>query len=1144
MADDANGTLQQLAQVITRSLEPLQTRLAAGDARTLLAEMGLSLPASLDGLPAFSSATAAAITAVENLAGPLAALASAAAADDIGAILSATVSLLQAVGAATTALSNVATALSSLANSLAGVSPADVTAFAGTLGEKLVEHVVIDYLAGYLPVLLRVLALVGFVNIDLVPPATGDPAKVAYQRHDLTLANLGNMLGDPAGYLSGLYGWNTPALKSADLLDRIGDLLTDFGVPASFDKTAGLLRLAPLTIGPTSTNPPGLSLELARQITDGVTVPLPSLLPSSWTVQLVAKGTLDAGVELRIMPPGQLEVHAAASIDGSTQVALTKSPDPGGRLTILSIPGIATLDAASIGISAGASFHWDSGSNAARGALVVQSSITGGKFKVGSSNADGFVTSLLSSLDIELDFDLQVGWAGDRGFFIGGNAGIGTTIGVHVTLGPFTLDSVHLELSAAGGGIALEASVTGSGTLGPISASVDRIGAKALLGFTPGNLGPAELDFAFKPPTGLGIVVDAGPVTGGGYISFDPDKGEYAGVLELSLLSISIKAIGVLDTKLPDGSPGFSFLIILTFDLPPIQLGFGFTLNGLGGLCGINRTMVLDALRDAMRAHHLDSILFPPDPVKDAPQIISDIRTIFPPTQGRYVFGPMLEVGWGTPSLLTLEVGVILEVPDPVRIALLGRLHMALPDDDAALILVQIDILGTLDFGIKLLTIDGSLYDSRVLLYQLYGDMALRLSWGDHPDFAVSMGGFHPRFTPPPGFPALRRMTVSISAGDFVQLSCTSYMAVTTNSFQFGAAVDARASAGGFSVHGYIGFDVLFIFNPFGFDAEFSAGVDVQFEGVTLLGIHLDAELSGPTPWHVHGSASLQILFFSVSASVDLTWGDDHAVSLPATPVLPQLHAALIAPGSWSAQLPAGAEQAVTLRGLPPADTDIVVHPMGSLTVREKVVPLDLPVNKFGNDTPADGSQFAIAGVTLNGNPSATTSVPGTFARGQFQRLSDGDKLSAPAFEDFHCGVQIGDPSVQGGHDAPRTVSMQWRYVFDPTKASVFAGLATISAAHLAACAGIGAGALSAVKNTGLAKFTDPAMTSIVTTNPASYVVAGTDDLAIRGDICAAAGTTHYAASAALADHLAANPQDAGRLQVVPLYEVPGGQVP
>jgi hypothetical protein len=1141
MADD--GTLQQLAGALTAALQPLQTRLAAGDARGLLAEMGLALPAELDGLPAFSTAAGNAITAVEGLAAPLAALATAVEADDLGGIISATVSLLQAVTATITALDNLASALSTLAGSLSGVDPGDVTAFAATMAEKLLEHVIVDYLAGYRPVLLRALALLGIINIDLVPPDAADLAKVAYQRHDVNLPAIGSMLGDPAGYLLGLYGWNTPGLDAAGLLSRIAGLLTEFGASASFDAAATTLTVLPFVFAPTTgANPPGLSAMLGIGISDGATLSLPSLLPPGWSLQLTAHGALDAGVELRILPPGQLELHATASVDGSLQVVAARSPDTaGGRLTIIGIPGVATLDAASISTSVGAQFHWDSGSNVARGAFVIGAAITGGKFKVGSANADGFVASLLSGLDIELDFDLQLGWAGDRGFYIGGNAGLGTTIGVHVTIGPFTLDSVHLELTASGTGLALETSATGSGTLGPISASVDRIGATTTVGFSPGNLGPAQLDVAFKPPTGLGIVVDAGVITGGGYISYDPVKGEYAGVLELSLLSISIKAIGVLDTKLPDGSPGFSFLIILTFDLPPIQLGFGFTLNGVGGLAGINRTMVLDALRDAMRAHHLDSILFPPDPVADAPQIISDIRAIFPPAAGRYVFGPMLEVGWGTPTLITLEIGVLLEVPDPVRIALLGRLHMALPDDDAALILIQIDILGTLDFGTDLLTIDGSLYDSNILLYELSGDMALRLNWGDNPDFAVSMGGFHPRYQPPPGFPALKRMTVAIGDGDSIQLSCTSYLAVTSNSYQFGSAVELSAVAGDFSVHGYLGFDALFMFNPFSFDIEFSAGVDVKYDGDTLLGIHLDAELSGPTPWHVHGTASIDILFFSVGISIDVTWGDDNAVSLPATAVLPQLNAALTAPSSWSAQLPPGTEQAVTLRGLPPAGPDIVVHPMGSLTVREKVVPLDVPVTKFGNTVPADGGQFSIDSVTLGTSTAALNSVQDAFARGQFQQLSDSDKISAPAFEQFDCGVTIGDPAVQAGHDAPRTVTMQWRYIPDPTKASVLNQFAAVSAELLGACVEFGAGARALVANTGLARYTGPGTASILATGPVSYVVTSTEDLSVRADIIPAAGATHYAASSALAGYLAANPAEAGRLQVMPAYEVPEG---
>ncbi len=80
-----------------------------------------------------------------------------------------------------------------------------------------------------------------------------------------------------------------------------------------------------------------------------------------------------------------------------------------------------------------------------------------------------------------------------------------------------------------------------------------------------------------------------------------------------------------------------------------------------------------------MRAHTLDDILFPPDPVANAPQIISEIETFFPPQEGRYLFGPMLSIGWGTPTLIDFEVGVILEVPDPIRLAILGEIK-AIPD--------------------------------------------------------------------------------------------------------------------------------------------------------------------------------------------------------------------------------------------------------------------------------------------------------------------------------------------------------------------------------------------------------------------------------------------------------------------------------
>src|SRR5204862_222821 len=109
------------------------------------------------------------------------------------------------------------------------------------------------------------------------------------------------------------------------------------------------------------------------------------------------------------------------------------------------------------------------------------------------------------------------------------------------------------------------------------------------------------------------LSADAAVVRGGGYLFFDPDRAQYAGVLHLEFEKLTLNAFGLLTTRLPDGSPGFSLLIIVQASgFTPIQLGFGFTLNGVGGLLGINRTVAVDVLRAGVRDRTLDAIMFSP----------------------------------------------------------------------------------------------------------------------------------------------------------------------------------------------------------------------------------------------------------------------------------------------------------------------------------------------------------------------------------------------------------------------------------------------------------------------------------------------------------------------------------------------------
>ena len=47
-------------------------------------------------------------------------------------------------------------------------------------------------------------------------------------------------------------------------------------------------------------------------------------------------------------------------------------------------------------------------------------------------------------------------------------------------------------------------------------------------------------------------------MTGGGYLFFDSDNQQYAGMLQIEIAeTIAVKAIGLLTTRMPDGSPGF-----------------------------------------------------------------------------------------------------------------------------------------------------------------------------------------------------------------------------------------------------------------------------------------------------------------------------------------------------------------------------------------------------------------------------------------------------------------------------------------------------------------------------------------------------------------------------------------------------------
>ncbi len=256
-------------------------------------------------------------------------------------------------------------------------------------------------------------------------------------------------------------------------------------------------------------------------------------------------------------------------------------------------------------------------------------------------------------------------------------------------------------------------------SIGPVRALVDRIGINALATFPEegGNLGVAELEVGFKTPSGIGLVIEAAGVSGGGFLFLDREKGQYAGVVLLNIEGgITVKALGLIATRLPNGAKGFSFVVMITAEgFKPIPLGLGFTLTGIGGLLAINRTCNEEFLREGIKNQTLDHLLFPKDPVRNAAQIFGTLNNAFPPKDGSYLFGPVVQICWGTPPILTMDLGVVLELGHRKRVVILGRVSAVMPSEKHALLRLQMNALGVIDFDRRSVSLDAVLYDSRLV---------------------------------------------------------------------------------------------------------------------------------------------------------------------------------------------------------------------------------------------------------------------------------------------------------------------------------------------------------------------------------------------------------------------------------------------
>lgn len=801
---------------------------------------------------------------------------------------------------------------------------------------------------------------------------------------------------------------------------------------------------------------------------------------------------------------------------------------------------------------------------------------------------DNFIGKILPKAGLRVDFDAGVGFGVKRGKFFEGTIrsagtgstpkpttptapgvqppplpplppetapGFGLTIPIGKSLGPLLIHNLQLRFGSEDVDgkttYLIQAASSISTKIGPVMARVDRLGLKLGVRIPDrdkgetGNLKFADVDVGAVLPNGVSLAIDAkGIVSGGGFLFHDKVQQVYAGVMQLSIKErITVKAFGLIATRMPDGSKGFSMIVFITAeDFQPIQIGMGATLRGIGGMIAINRTFDEEAMRTGLRNRTLGTLLFPQDPIRNAPEIIRNLITAFPAEEGCYLIGVLLKLGWFSPVLVTLDIAIMVELGKRLRVIVLGIIKALLPTQENDLVRLQMDALGLIEMDRLSVAIDAVLVDSRLVQkFVLTGEMALRASMAPgRRNFVMAVGGFNPRFAPPENFPTLKRITIALASGNNPRLTCEAYFALTANTIQFGARAQLYAGAFGFSIEGDVGFDVLIHLIPFHLIADFKASVQLKRGSRSLFKLSVEGMLEGPLPLRISGKASFEIFWCDFTIRFDKTLISGEKPPLPpGVDVFAELRRALTAPDAWTTQIAQNRQHGVSLRKIAPGTT-LVLDPLGNLVVKQQIVPLNTSrdLDTFGGAPVAGAKRFKleakIEGVTQNVN-----SVQDAFAPGQFFAMTDDEKLVGPSFEDMDAGAIFGSDAIVIDDGASLFAPLEYETIIidEQGKATNEEEDRYVLVAHrLFEQVRFSAVGTAPVRNIGAARFRNLDLPATVTMRTAQFVIASVAD----GIVPPTAKPATFAEARATLSRLNRGMAGEALWQVIPVHETAG----
>jgi hypothetical protein len=381
---------------------------------------------------------------------------------------------------------------------------------------------------------------------------------------------------------------------------------------------------------------------------------------------------------------------------------------------------------------------------------------------------------------------------------------------------------------------------------------------------------------------GISITYTSGPVeiSGGFLRTIVNGINQYNGEALIKAAAFNLSALG---SYADDREP--SLFIFALLNDPPLGGPPYFFVTGVAAGFGYNRGLKIPSI-DGVSQFPLTSGFVPgqSSPFKSsdpgaALQVLTE-KDIVPITPGE----DWLAAGVRFTSFEMLQSYVLLvvEFGTKFEIALLGLSALSVPTGDPyPLVFAELALDARFIPADGILAVDAQLTPDSYLLStscKLTGGFAFYLwfSPNEHEgDFVITLGGYHPDFTPPDYYPVVPRLGFHWSLSSQLDIKGDMYFALTPSCLMAGGGLQATWQSGSLKAWFDIGADFLIAWKPYHYQADMylSFGVsytfklDLLFATITkTISVSLGADLSiwGPDfsgIAHIH----LWIISFSIS---------------------------------------------------------------------------------------------------------------------------------------------------------------------------------------------------------------------------------------------------------------------------------------